>query len=603
MYRPSYLQKELVKAILLASLMMLIGFVVITNTDTIETVQAYSSGPPGGVTGAPGDFGTCANCHFGPAPNGQFTISAPQMYVPGQTYQITVTHTNSDSTRKRWGFELTALSSGNKAGDLQNLSASTQILNNDGPNSNRQYVEHSANGTFPDQLGGATWTFNWVAPATNVGNVTLYAAGNQANKDGDTSGDQIYTTQVTVAPSTPVANSIQFDNSTYSVGEGAGFATITVTRSGDTSGTATVDFETADVSARQRTDYTIAAGTVTFAAGDTSKTFRVLTSDDVYVEGNETIDLSLSNPTGGTVLGSQATAVLTITDNDSTSPSVNPLDDTRFFIQQHYYDFLARYPDTGGWDFWIGTITQCGSDPNCIHNKRIDASNAFFYELEFQQTGSYVYRVYRASFGNDQPFPNPNPDPQHPGEEKKVPLYLRFMKDRARVRGGSQLAQLQLSFANVFVLRPEFLTKYPASLDGPSFVDAILATILNDIGADLGSQRQALIDLYTQAGGGNAGRGSVLYRLADDNVQQNPINNRAFIDAEYNRAFVFTQYAGYLRRNPDMPGFLFWLSHVNAAPLRDVPHQHAMVCSFITSSEYQLRFSSVVTHSNTECPQ
>ena len=92
-----------------------------------------------------------------------------------------------------------------------------------------------------------------------------------------------------------------------------------------------------------------------------------------------------------------------------------------------------------------------------------------------------------------------------------------------------------------------------------------------------------------------------MYRLADDNTQTNPINNRAFIDAEYNRAFVATQYFGYLRRNPDMAGFLFWLGQVNGAPLRDVAKQHAMVCSFTTSAEYQQRFSSVVSHTNAEC--
>src|SRR6266550_8976814 len=170
------------------------------------------------------------------------------------------------------------------------------------------------------------------------------------------------------------------------------------------------------------------------------------------------------------------------------------------------------------------------------------------------------------------------------------------MKDRARVRGGSQLAQLQLSMANAFVLRTEFTNKYAPGLNGPDFVDGLLGTINNDLSVNLTSQRQALIDLFNAGG-----RGSVLYRLADDNVATNPINNRALIDAEYNRAFVFTQYAGYLRRNSDMAGFLFWLGQVNGAPLRDVPRQHAMVCSFITSTEYQQRFSSVVTHTNTEC--
>jgi hypothetical protein len=93
-----------------------------------------------------------------------------------------------------------------------------------------------------------------------------------------------------------------------------------------------------------------------------------------------------------------------------------------------------------------------------------------------------------------------------------------------------------------------------------------------------------------------------MYRLADDNAQTNTIHNRAFIDAEYNRGFVVTQYFGYLRRDPDIAGFLFWLNQVNTAPVRDVPKQHALVCSFITSKEYQERFSSVVTHSNSECP-
>jgi hypothetical protein len=154
---------------------------------------------------------------------------------------------------------------------------------------------------------------------------------------------------------------------------------------------------------------------------------------------------------------------------------------------------------------------------------------------------------------------------------------------------------LQLDLANAFVLRPEFLAKYPAS-DGPTFVDAVLATIRTDIGVELVSQRPALITLFN-----SGGRGNVLYRLADDNLVTNPIINAPFIDAEYNRAFVFTQYSGYLRRDADMAGFLFWLGQVNGAPLRDITRQHAMVCSFITANEYQQRFSLVVTHSNAEC--
>jgi hypothetical protein len=202
--------------------------------------------------------------------------------------------------------------------------------------------------------------------------------------------------------------------------------------------------------------------------------------------------------------------------------------------------------------------------------------------------------LYRAAFGNDQPFPNP--DNSNLTEARKLPSYAVFAHDRARVVGGASLAQGQLDLANAFVQRAEFTTKYASSLTGAHFVDAVLATI-QSVGADLTGQRTALINLYNAGG-----RGAVLYRLADDNVMTNPINNRALIDAEYNRAFVATQYFGYLRRDADIGGFLFWLGQVNRFPIRNVDIQHAMVCSFVTSAEYQLRSSSLATHTNGECP-
>jgi hypothetical protein len=394
----------------------------------------------------------------------------------------------------------------------------------------------------------------------------------------------------------PVPASLQFESVSANATEGCAAAQITVTRTGGTTSFVTVDYATSDGTAQQRADYVVATGTLAFAPGETSKTISVLTTEDAYVEGAETLTISLSNPQGGS-LGSPNTVTLQILDNDSVNPpTAQPIDDVGTFVCQHYHDFLSRQADAGGAAFWTGEITVCGGNQTCINNKRVDVSNAFFFELEFQQTGAYVYRLYRAAFGNNQP--SPNPDGSNPTEAHKLPSYSVFVADRARVIGGSSLAQSQLDLANAFVQRPEFLARYPGGLDGPGFVDAILNTIRNDSGADLTSQRTALIDLFN-----SGGRGAVLYRLADDNVSTNPINNRSFIDAEYNRAFVATQYFGYLRRDSDIGGFLFWLSQVDSGPLRDVAKQHAMVCSFITSAEYQQRFSSVVTHSNAECPR
>src|SRR5687767_10784834 len=84
------------------------GFALFLITDNAANhiAHAYSSGPPAGFTHAPGEF-DCAECHL-PQPDagtGQISIGAPQSYVPGQTYQITVTHTNTDPSRLRWGFQ------------------------------------------------------------------------------------------------------------------------------------------------------------------------------------------------------------------------------------------------------------------------------------------------------------------------------------------------------------------------------------------------------------------------------------------------------------------------------------------------------------------
>jgi hypothetical protein len=266
------------------------------------------------------------------------------------------------------------------------------------------------------------------------------------------------------------------------------------------------------------------------------------------------------------------------------------IDDSDFFTNQHYVDFLNRFPDTGGFNFWNSKFTNCAGNQACLNATRIDVSNQFFFVLEYQQTGAYVYRLYRAAFGNTQPFPVPSQS--NPTEGNKLPTYANYKADRQQVVGGSNLTQQQQDLANAFVLRTEFLARYPASLSLDQFVTNVLAQMNSDLGADLTSQKNALVALGS--------RGAVMYRLADDNAS-NPINNKPLIDAEYNRAIVYTQYAGYLRRNVDIPGFLFWLGAINAGPLRDLGNQRTMVCNFITSAEYQLRFGSAVTHTNAEC--
>lgn len=394
--------------------------------------------------------------------------------------------------------------------------------------------------------------------------------------------------------STAVAN-VQFNATAFGASEGDGSATITVTRTGTTSGAGTVDYATADATGKQRLDYTASFGTLSFAAGETTKTFAIPLTDNVYVDGSRTVQVALSNATGTNLAASPSTAVLTITDNDTATPTTNPAETASFFVRQQYHDFLNRVPDSGGLTYWTQQITDCGTDAACIRRQRVAVSNAFFYEQEFQQTGAFVYRLYRAAYGNSQPFPNPNSDSGTPIVAANIPSYEKFSQDRARVVGSSDLAASLLALANTFVTRAEFTQRYATTLTNTEFVDAVLANIQTASSVSLTSQRTALINLANASG-----RGAVLYRLADDSAG-NPIANSAFLDAEYNRGFVLTQYFGYLRRDPDIAGLNFWFNVVSRFTLRDAAGQKGMVCAFITSTEYQQRFSSVAPRSNSEC--
>ncbi len=194
---------------------------------------------------------------------------------------------------------------------------------------------------------------------------------------------------------------LQFTASTYGVTEGVTQANIAVERTGDSSVAGTVDFGTTDNTAHQNKDYTLAGGTLSFAAGEMSKNFSVLITDNAYVDGNRSVTITLSNATGGVTLGTLTTAFLTITDNDSQTPTSNPLDnpDALFFVRQQYSDFLGREPDPGGLAYWAEQVSSCGSNVACIVSRRVGASAAFFVENEFQRTCSVVNRIHRAAHG------------------------------------------------------------------------------------------------------------------------------------------------------------------------------------------------------------
>ncbi|HWQ34998.1 MAG TPA: Calx-beta domain-containing protein [Blastocatellia bacterium] len=113
-----------------------------------------------------------------------------------------------------------------------------------------------------------------------------------------------------------VAGALQFSAATFSADEGAGTVTITVTRSGGAGESVSVNYATSNGSTSQPSDYTAASGTLTFGCNETTRSFTLTLNDDTLDEADETVNLTLSSPTGGATLGAQSSAVLTIIDDD-----------------------------------------------------------------------------------------------------------------------------------------------------------------------------------------------------------------------------------------------------------------------------------------------
>jgi TolB protein len=385
--------------------------------------------------------------------------------------------------------------------------------------------------------------------------------------------------QGVIPPPPAGAATLQFSTTDYSVSEGSAFATLTVVRTGETGAISTADFATVNGTATDRADYAAHFGTLTFNPGETTKTFIIFITDDVFVEDDDRLTTTLSNPSGS-VLGALNTATLTIVDNDTVQLNLNPISTAPFFVSQHYVDFLNRAPDQPGLAFWTDQITSCGSNLPCLEVRRINVSAAFFLSIEFQETGYFVYRTHKAAFGNLAGAP--------------VPLRLKeFLSDTQQIGQGVIVGQSgweqvlednERAFATDFVMQPRFTTAYPETLTPGTFVDALYANAGVTPGA---AERQAAINEFGSATNTAdvAARARVLRRVAENSV---------LVRQEFNKAFVLMQYFGYLRRNPnDAPdnnfdGFNFWLGKLNQFGGNFIEAE--MVKAFLGSSEYLLRF-------------
>ena len=159
------------------------------------------------------------------------------------------------------------------------------------------------------------------------------------------------TATVTITEDDPVppAGSLQFSAATYAVAENGASQVITVARSGGSYGTVTVDYTTSNGTATAGSDYQAATGTLTFNDGVTSQTFSVPILDDVDYEGDETVNLGLSNAGGGASLGAPTSAVLSIIEDDAPPPAGTlQFSGASYVVAENGASVLATVTRTGG---------------------------------------------------------------------------------------------------------------------------------------------------------------------------------------------------------------------------------------------------------------
>lgn len=218
------MKKKLILNILfLAAIGLISASVAEYDHDSVHGSNLKSGGGPTDNTNAPtektcsGPEGTSA-CHSGGIPDNTgpattaITSSGGTWYIPGQTYTITCSITHS--TRMRFGFQCTSRRvSNNGLGGTIIVTDATNTWLHPATNANCttcQYLCHKLAGSYFSTTTGS-WTFNWTAPSSNIGNIRFYACFLAANNNNtNDSGDETYYTTLTLTPSAVGINELEY---------------------------------------------------------------------------------------------------------------------------------------------------------------------------------------------------------------------------------------------------------------------------------------------------------------------------------------------------------------------------------------------------------
>ncbi|MBL8331245.1 MAG: S8 family serine peptidase [Rubrivivax sp.] len=271
--------------------------VAITNDTAVEGNETFSvslSSPTGATLGSPSTTTvTIVDNDTAPAATLQLSAASYSVNEGAGTATITVNRSSGTGTAS-----VSYATSNGTATAGADYSATSGVLSFGSGVTSASFTVPIINDSTPE----ATETFTVTLSAPSGATLASPSSATVSIVDND---------------SAPTAT-IQFSSASYSVNEGAGTVTVSVTRSSGT-GAASVNYATSNGTATAGADYTATSGTLSFSSGVTTASFTVPITNDSTVEPNETFTVSLSSPVGGS-LGSPGTATVTIVDND-TAPS------------------------------------------------------------------------------------------------------------------------------------------------------------------------------------------------------------------------------------------------------------------------------------------
>ncbi len=230
------------------------------------------------------------------------------------------------------------------------------------------------------------------------------------------------------------------------------------------------------------------------------------------------------------------------------------IEDSDFFVQQQYIDFLSRFPEASGFQAWLKVLSDCNGDKACLfgpNGKRVLVSRGFYQSREFHEKGFLSHRFYAVSFG-------------------RLATYDEFVRDMRSLTGATDSETLakREAFAASWVQRGDFKAAFD-SLSNAAFVDKLLQTG----GVTLSNRNQLVASLDN----GSKTRAQVIREIVDSGEVQSK---------EFDPSFVAILYYGYLRRAPETTGYNNWLNYLRSHP----GDYNTMVWGFCESNEYVNRF-------------